>query len=143
MMIDQIDRRRPMRTSTSSAAARFPRDAAADIFDTLAAFLRNGVRIVVIAAVGLALISFLAGLPLGRLASAAWSRLATSSRRRWLARCRKPLMLGAGGIGGIALLVRDTPGPAYVITVLLLVALAIGLIAAAGSQAGDPVAEQL
>jgi hypothetical protein len=120
-----------------------PRDAASDIFDTLAAFLRNGVRIVVIVAVVLALVSFLAGMPLGRLASAVWSRLATSPRRRWIGRYRNQLMVGAGAIGGIALLVRDTPGIAYLITVVLLVALAIGLIAALASQPGDPVAEQL
>jgi hypothetical protein len=120
-----------------------PRDAAADIFDTLATFLRNGVRIVVIVAVVLALVSFLAGMPLAKFASAGWSRLATSSRRRWVARYRNPLMIGAGAIGGIALLVRDAPGVGYLITVVLLVGLVVGAIAALGSQAGDPVADEL
>jgi hypothetical protein len=120
-----------------------PRDAAADIFDTLATFLRNGVRIVVIVAVVLALVSFLAGMPLGRLASSAWARVATSSRRRWIARYRNQLMLGVGAIGGIALLVRDAPGAAFVLTVLALVAVAVGVIALLGSQAADPVAEEL
>ena len=119
------------------------RDAAADIFDTLATFLRNGVRIVVIAAVVLALVAFLAGMPLVRWASAGWSRLATSPRRGWVARHRNPLMLAAGGLGAIALLVRDAPGIGYLITVVLLVALAIGAIAALGSETGDPVAEKL
>jgi hypothetical protein len=119
-----------------------PRDAAADIFDTLAVFLRDGVRIVVIVAVVLALVSFLAGMPLGRLASAGWSRVATSSRRRWIARHSNPLMLIAGGLGGIALLVRDAPGIGYLITVVLLVGLAVGSIAAIGSQAGDPVPDE-
>jgi hypothetical protein len=120
-----------------------PRDAAADIFDTLATFLRNGVRIVVIAAVVLALVAFVAGMPLVRWASAGWSRLATSPRRGWVARHRNPLMLMAGGLGAIALLVRDAPGIGYLITVVLLVALAVGAIAALGSQTGDPVAEEL
>jgi hypothetical protein len=120
-----------------------PRDAAADIFDTLATFLRNGIRIVVIVAVVLALISFLAGMPLSKFARAGWSRVMTPSRRRWIARQRTPLMLVAGGIGGIALLVRDAPGVAYVITVLALVAVAVGVIALIGSQVGEPVADEL
>jgi hypothetical protein len=120
-----------------------PRDAAADIFDAVVTFLRNGVRIVVIAAVVLALISFLAGMPLSRLARAGWSRVATTSRRRWVARQRTPLMLVAAGIGGIALLVRDAPGVAYVVVVLALVAVTVGVIALIGSQTGDPVAEEL
>ena len=41
-----------------------PRDAASDIFDTLVAFLRHGVRIVVVVALVLAVVSFIAGLPL-------------------------------------------------------------------------------
>jgi hypothetical protein len=117
-----------------------PRDAASDIFDTLAVFLRDGVRIVVIAAVVVALISLLAGMPLSRLAGAGWSHLATPSRRRWVRRQRTPLMVVAGGIGGLALLVRDAPGVTYALVVLLLTGLAI---AAIGSQRGDPVAEQL
>jgi hypothetical protein len=120
-----------------------PRDAAADIFDTVATFLRNGVRIVVIAAVVLALISFLAGMPLSRLARSGWSRVATPARRRWVARQRTPLMLVVAGIGGIALLVRDAPSVAYVVIVLALVAVAVGVIALLGLQAGDPVADEL
>jgi hypothetical protein len=120
-----------------------PRDAAADIFDTLATFLRSGVRIVVIVAVVLALVAFLAGMPLTKYASAGWSRLATSSRRRWIAGHRNALMLGAGGLGGIALLVRDAPGMGYLITVVLLVGLAVAAIAALGSQARDPVPGEL
>ena len=77
-----------------------PRDAASAIFDTLVAFLRNGVRIVVIAAVVLALLAFVAGMPLSRIASTGWSRLATSPRRRWIARHRNALMIAAGAVGG-------------------------------------------
>jgi hypothetical protein len=120
-----------------------PRDAASDIFDTLAVFLRNGVRIVVIAAVVLALISFLAGMPLTKLAAAGWSHLATPGRREWVGRQQTALMLVAGGIGGLALLVRDAPGAAYVLVVLILTGLVIAAIAAIGSQPGDAVAEQL
>ena len=43
-------------------------------------------------------------------------------------------MLVAGGLGGFALLVRDGPGLSYLVTVVLLVALAIGMIAALGSR---------
>jgi hypothetical protein len=90
-----------------------------------------------------ALVSFVAGMPLRRLARAGWSRVATSSRRRWVARQRTPLMLVAAGIGGIALLVRDAPGVAYVVIVLALVAVTVGVIALVGSQVGDPVADEL
>ena len=106
-------------------------------------FLRDGVRIVVIAAVVVALISFLAGMPLSRLAAAGWSHLATPSRRRWVGRHRNPLMLVAGGLGGLALLVRDAPGAGYVLTVLVLSGLVIAAIAAIGSPRGDPDAEEL
>ncbi len=82
-------------------------------------------------------------MPLVRVARTGRTRLTTSSRRRWIARRRNPLMVAAGGLGGLALLVRDGPSAVYVITVLALVAAAVGLIAALSSKAGDPVAEEL
>ena len=66
-------------------------------------FLRNGLRIVTIAAVALALMAFLFGLPLGRY----WNRLVTDSRRAWIADHRNPLLLTIAGIAGIMLLIRD------------------------------------
>jgi hypothetical protein len=120
-----------------------PRDAASGIFDTLVALLRDGVRIVVGVAVLVALVSFVAGLPLRRVAAAGWSRVATGSRRAWVGRQRNALMLVAGGLGGLALLVRDSLTAGAVVTVLVLVGLAVAAIAAFGSQSGDAVAEQL
>ena len=60
-------------------------------------FLRNGLRIVLIVAVLLALVSFLFGLPLGAL----WARIVTDSRRRWFAVHRNALLLVVGGVGGM------------------------------------------
>ena len=116
-----------------------PRDAASDIFDTLAVFLRNGLRIVTIAAVAIALLSFLFGLPLGRY----WNRLVTDSRRSWIADHRTPLLLTIAGIAGIMLLIRDplTGGAAFVI--FLIAAIAAGLVLVLGLQAGAAGREDL
>jgi hypothetical protein len=116
-----------------------PRDAASDIFDTLATFLRDGLRIVIGVAVLLALVSFLFGLPLGGL----WARFVTDSRRGWFALHRNALLLVVAGAGGIALLVRDAPTGGYVLAVLLTVAILCGAVAALGLQPRDPIAEQL
>ena len=73
----------------------FPRDAAAGIFDAIVTFLRNGLRLVLIAAVLLALVAFLFGLPLGHL----WARIVTDSRRGWFALHRNALLLVVGRRG--------------------------------------------
>jgi hypothetical protein len=116
-----------------------PRDAASDIFDTLAVFLRDGLRIVIAAALLLALTSFLFGLPLRRF----WRALVTDSRRAWIAHHRTALLLVVAGIAGFMLLIRDPlTGGAALVTLLVAVA-AAGVITALGLQAGEPVAEDL
>ncbi len=116
-----------------------PRDAASSIFDTLVTFLRDGLRVVLIAAVLLALVSFLFGLPLGAL----WSRLVTDSRRRWFALHRNALLLVVVGLGGMTLVVRDAPTGGDVLVVALIVAVLCGVIVVLGLQAGDPVPDEL
>ena len=87
-------------TWTRSARARFPRDAAAGIFDTIVTFLRDGVRMVLIVVRAARLVAFLFGLPLG----APWARIVTDSRRRWVAVHRNALLLVVVRRG------RDGPG---------------------------------
>jgi hypothetical protein len=117
----------------------FPRDAASSIFDTLVTFLRDGLRVVLIAALLLALVSFLFGLPLGAL----WSRVVTDSRRRWFALHRNALLLVVVGLGGMTLVVRDAPTGGDVLVVALIVAVLCGGIVLLGLQAGDPVPDEL
>jgi hypothetical protein len=116
-----------------------PRQAAADIFDTLAVFLRDGLRIVLFAAVILALVSYLFGLPLG----AMWSRVVTDSRRRWFALHRNALLLVVVGLGGMTLVVRDAPTGGDVLVVALAVLVLSGAIVALGLQTGQAVAEDV
>ncbi|HWK28171.1 MAG TPA: hypothetical protein VNS09_16515 [Solirubrobacter sp.] len=100
-----------------------PRDAASDIFDTVAAFLRHGLKIVLIAAVVLAALTFLAGLPLGRF----WNALATSPRRAWIARNRTMLLSIVGGLAGLALVVWS-PLTGGVVLVIALVAVILAAV---------------
>ena len=116
-----------------------PRDAASDIFDTLVTFLRNGVRIVIAVAVALALVSFLLGLPLGRV----WNAIVTDSRRAWIAQHRNPLLIAVGVIAGIVLLARDPLTGGAALVTLLLAVVAAGAVIVLGLQTGDPVAEDL
>ena len=80
-----------------------PHEAASSIFDTLVAFLRHGVRIVVVAALVVAVISFIAGMPLRSLAQRAW----TDSRRRWVAAHQRVLMIVTGALGMLVLLISS------------------------------------
>jgi hypothetical protein len=117
----------------------FPRDAASQIFDTLAVFLRNGLRIVLIGAVVVALASFLFDVPVRRL----WGALVTDSRRAWFAEHRNALLLADAAIAGLVLLFRDPLTGRAVLVTFLVAAIAAGLIALAGLQAGDAVAQKL
>ncbi len=77
-------------TSTRSAAAHCRATPPRTSSTRWPTFLRNGVRIVVIVAVVLALVSFLAGMPLAKFASAALVAAGDGSRRRWVARSPQP-----------------------------------------------------
>ena len=109
-----------------------PRDAASNIFDTLVALLRDGVRVAVIAAVLVAVIAFVAGLPLQRL----FAGFVTSSRRRWIAEHRTTLMLVVGGLGALVLLVWSPLTGGVVLVVALVVGGLLCAIAALGLQSG-------
>jgi hypothetical protein len=114
-----------------------PRDAASDIFVTVVAFLRDGLRVVLVVAVVVALASYLFGLPLRAL----WSRVVTDSRRHWFAVHRNALLAVVVGLGGLNLVVRDAVGGREVLVVALIVAALSGAILALGLRTaeGSPV----
>jgi hypothetical protein len=120
-----------------------PRAASADIFDTVVTLLRTGLRLVVVAAVLIAIATILAGMPLGRVATSAWSRFATDARTAWVAAHRRALMLTTGAIGGLVLLSASPLTGGVVLIVLLVVAGLCGVIAAVASQAGHAVTGSL
>jgi hypothetical protein len=120
-----------------------PREASADIFDTVVGLLRTGLRVVVVAAVLVALATFVAGMPVGRAATSAWGRFATDTRVAWVARRSRALMLGVGGIGGIVLLAASPLTGGLVLVVLIVVGGLCAAIAAIASQAGDAVPDDL
>jgi hypothetical protein len=116
-----------------------PRAAAADIFDTVAAFLRDGLRIVTIVAVVVALVTFVFGLPLRRY----WDAIVTDSRRAWVAQKRTPLLLADAAIAGFVLITRDPLTGGRALVTLLVAAIAAGLIVLIGLQAGAAVPEEV
>jgi hypothetical protein len=109
-----------------------PRQAAADIFDALIELLRVGLRIVVIAAVVLALLA----LVLGRAGSLvtysrrAWGTVATDERVTWVAEHRGVLQGVVAAVGALVLFSWDPPTAGLVIIDAVLVGAAVALIAA-------------
>jgi hypothetical protein len=112
-----------------------PRDAASNIFDTVVAWLRQTGRLIVVAAVVVALVTFLSGLPLRRYAGTAWDAVATSPRRAWVAAHSRALMGAVGVAAMIVLLAADPLTGGTVLGVLVLGGAAIGAIAAVGARA--------
>jgi hypothetical protein len=112
-----------------------PRDAASNIYDTVIAWLRQGGRLIVVAAVVVALVTFLSGLPLRRYAGTTWDAVATSPRRAWVAEYSRWLMGAVGVVAMIVLLAADPLTGGTVLLVLLLGGAAIGAIAAIGARA--------
>jgi hypothetical protein len=100
-------------------ANALPRDAASSIFDAVAELLRTGIRFVVLLAAVVAGLALVAGLPVRRAA--------------WIAGHRRQLQLAVAGAGALTLLLWDTPTPGVVLGVLLVAALLIAGIEAAGS----------
>jgi hypothetical protein len=98
-----------------------PRDAASDIFDQVAAFLRHGVRIIAAVAVALAVLTFVAGLPLRRYAESGWGHFATDARTTWIAEHERNLMIAVGAVTGLLLLVWS-PLTGGTLVILLIVA---------------------
>jgi hypothetical protein len=116
-----------------------PHDAASGIFDALVALLRHGVRIVVVAAIAVALLTFIAGLPLRRVAGSIWS----DSRRTWVGAHQRILMATTGALGMLVLLLASPLTARIVVIDLLVVAAVLGVIALLGLEPGDPGADQL
>lgn len=95
-----------------------PRDAASTIFDSVAGLLRTGIRLVVLIALVVAGLAVVAGLPTRRVA--------------WIAGHRRQLQVGVACAGALALLLWNTPTPGVVLGVLIVVALLIAALEAAG-----------
>jgi hypothetical protein len=115
-----------------------PRQAAADIFDALIGLLRTGVRLVVIAAVVLALLALVLGRA-GTIAAysrRAWSSVATDRRIGWVAEHRGILQGAVAALGAIVLFSWDPPTAGLVIIDAALVALAAVVIAAIARAPG-------
>jgi hypothetical protein len=113
-----------------------PKQAAADIFDALISFFRSVLRLAVIAAVVLALLSLLAGKPLRRAAEsagprlrAAGDRLAAHPATTWLAEHRAAAQWSVVLVGGLVLVAWDNPTAGVVLVDAVLIALAIWLVA--------------
>jgi hypothetical protein len=114
-----------------------PKQAAADIFDALISLLRGLLRVAVIAAVVLALLSLLAGKPLRRAAESAGPRLRAAGERvsahpatTWLAEHRAAAQWSVVLLGGLVLVAWDNPTAGVVLVDAALIALAIWLVAA-------------
>jgi len=112
------------------ANGALPRDAAGDIFDQVAAFLRHGVRIVAVAAVAVAVVAFIFGLPLRRYAETGWRRFATDTRTTWIAAHERNLMIGVGVAVGLVLLVWSPLTGGTVVILVIVAGALLGAIAA-------------
>ena len=117
-----------------------PRDAASGIFDTLVAFLRHGVRVVVVVAVARRAVDVPRGPAAGRGCSGGCGQLAA---RAGSARNQRVLMLVTGGLGLVVLFAWSPLTGGVVLVTLLAVGIICGVIALLGLEPRDPVAEQL
>jgi hypothetical protein len=123
-----------------------PREAAADIFDSLIALLRSALRITVIAAVVLAGLSLLTRAPVRRAVEASGPRMRAAAgrvradpRTEWLAAHRAPIQWGILLLGGLVLVAWDNPTAVVVLIDAALIALAIWVVRAlAHSGRGAP-----
>jgi hypothetical protein len=113
-----------------------PREAAADIFDALLGLLRSALRIAVLAAVVLALLSLLAGKPLRAATAAAGPRLRAAAgrvgadpRAQWLAEHKAAAQWSVVLLGGLVLVAWDNPTAGVVLIDAALIALAVWLVA--------------
>lgn len=123
-----------------------PRQAAADIFDSLIALLRSALRITVIAAVVLAGLSLLTRAPVRRAVEASGPRLRAAAgrvrsdpRTEWLAANRVYIQWGIVLLGGLVLVAWDNPTAVVVLIDAALIALAIWVVRAlAHGERGAP-----
>jgi hypothetical protein len=112
------------------ANGALPKDAASDIFDQVAGFLRHGVRIVAVVALALAVVTLIAGLPLRRYAESGWRHFATDARTTWISEHERNLMIGVGVAAGLVLLVWSPLTGGTVLIVVIVAGALLGAIAA-------------
>jgi hypothetical protein len=117
-----------------------PRQAAADIFDSLISLLRAAARVVAIAAVVLALIALVLGRAgaIGARSRQALSAVATDERIGWVAAHRGALQGTAAALGAIVLFSWDPPTAGVVLIDAAIVAAIVLLIAALARSARSP-----
>jgi hypothetical protein len=125
--------------------AVLPRDAAQDIFDKLIVVLREALRITVLAAVVLAVLSLLAGRPArvaiekgGPKLREAASRVAASPQTTWLAEHRTAVQWGVVLFGGLVLVAWNNPTAGVVLIDAILIAIAVVLVAALARSGRRP-----
>ena len=113
-----------------------PRQAASDIFDALIELLRTALRLAVIVAIVLAVLSLLAGKPARAAAAAtgprvraAAARVAADPRTAWLAEHRAAAQWSVVLLGGLVLVAWDNPTAGVVLIDAALIALAVWLVA--------------
>ena len=104
-------------------------------------------RIIAFVAIALAVVAFIAGLPLQRYAQTGWHRFATDARTTWIAEHRRNLMIGVGVGTGLVLLIWSPLTGGVVVIILIvaagLLAAIVGDLGAAAGSADDPDLEQL
>jgi hypothetical protein len=125
-------------------ADTLPRQAAADIFDSLIALLRTAVRIVAVASILLAIVAIVIGRggDITRRSRQALQGLTADERVGWVAKHRGALQWSVVGLGVLVLVFWSAPTAGIVLLVAALVVAAvavIGALASAGGQAGTGV----
>ncbi len=104
-----------------------PRDAAADIFDTLIGLLRDGVRLVVLVAIVIVIATLIGRIPGVRV-----------PRVAWVGEHQRALQIGVAIAGSLALLAWSPLTAGVVLIVLVACAAAIGLVAALATGSPSP-----
>jgi hypothetical protein len=125
--------------------AVLPRDAAQVIFDKLIIVLREALRLTVLAAVVLAVLSLLAGRPMriaiekgGPKLREAASRVAASPQTSWLAEHKTAVQWGVVLLGGLVLVAWNNPTAGVVLIDAILIAIAVILVAALARSGRRP-----
>jgi hypothetical protein len=125
--------------------AILPRDAAQVIFDKLIVVLREALRLTVLAAVVLAVLSLLAGRPMriaiekgGPKLREAASRVAASPQTSWLADHTTAVQWGVVLFGGLVLVAWNNPTAGVVLIDAILIAIAVVLVAALARSGRRP-----
>jgi hypothetical protein len=125
--------------------AVLPRQAAADIFDKLIVVLREALRITVIVAVLLAILSLLAGRPLrvaiekgGPKLRETAARVSASPQTTWLADHTAAVQWGVVLFGGLVLVAWNNPTAGVVLIDAILIAIVVLLVAALARSGRRP-----